>query len=602
MAISGRLTRKLVLAFLFVALVPLGLLAIFGPRLVRRHFETLSRERIADVLGAVSRDLDLKRETIKLQVDNLATDPELVRELAVVAPSGEPNLSLIDHVVERRDALGLDVLEVTDADGVVLARGHSRGAFGDSLSADPLVAAGRRGTSLAAVTNLALPDSGLAIMAGAPVVFEGKVLGVVRGGAVIDRTFIHRMRLLSGADIAVIDSAGAERVSTFLPDSTQPRAVVSALDRVASYAPALRDSDDAPPDTTREIRLDGVPYRLGALTLAGPTAAPVGRLAVGVSEAGLERTLTSLLRLLGGAALIAMFVAIGMALVFAVSVARPVRAIALAAQRVAHGDLDVRLPAGPNDEVGDLMSHFNAMTVDLAGSRDRLVRGERQAAWAQVARRLAHDIRNPLTPIQLAIEEVERARAENDPHLGEVIARAGRTIKAEVRTLRELVREFGEFARSPAPRPEAVELNELLDHAIDLYVPSSVEVVRDYNFAGELRADPDLLARAFGNLVKNACEAMGGQGTLSVRTSATPSGVALVFEDTGPGVALSDREKIFTPYFTTKADGTGLGLAVVRRVAEDHGGSLELGESPRGARFVLNLPLHPVVPQRADHA
>ena len=596
MAISGRLTRKLVLAFLFVALVPLGLLATFGPRIVRRHFQDLSRERIGSVLGAVARDLDLRRDTIKLQVDNLATDPDLVRELAIVGPTGEPNLALIDHVVERRDALGLDWLEVADANGVVLARGHARGSFGDSLAADPLVAAGRRGTSLAAVSPLAPPDSGLAILAASPVIFEGAVIGVVRGGALLDRVFIHRMRLLSGADIAVIDSAGQERVSTFLPDSTQPRAVVSALDRVVPPEP--RDSGDAPPDSTREIRLEGVPYRVGALALAGPTGLPVGRLAVGVSEADLERTLTSLLRLLGLAALIALFIAFGMALVFAVSVSRPVRALALAAQRVAHGDLDVRLPAGPDDEVGDLMANFNAMTVDLSGSRERLVRGERQAAWAQVARRLAHDIRNPLTPIQLAIEEVERARAENDPHLGEVIARAGRTIKAEVRTLRELVREFGDFARSPAPRPEPVDLPELLDHAIDLYVPSSIEVTRDYDYQGDaLHADPDLLARAFGNLVKNACEAMGGQGTLRVHTGAIAGGVAVTIEDTGPGVAADDREKIFTPYFTTKQDGTGLGLAIVRRVVEDHGGTLELIPTKNGARFVASLPLRPTLTQ-----
>jgi nitrogen fixation/metabolism regulation signal transduction histidine kinase len=432
-------------------------------------------------------------------------------------------------------------------------------------------------------------------MAAAPVVFEGAVIGVVRGGVLLDRGFIHRMRLLSGADIAVIDSAGQERVSTFLPDSTQPRAVVNALDKV--FPPEPRDSGDAPPDTTREIRLEGVPFRVGALALSGPTGLPVGRLAVGVSEADLESTLNRLLRLLGGAALIALFVAVGMALVFAVSVSRPVRALALAAQRVAHGDLDVRLPAGPDDEVGDLMANFNAMTVDLAGSRERLVRGERQAAWAQVARRLAHDIRNPLTPIQLAIEEVERARAENDPHLGEVIARAGKTIKAEVRTLRELVREFGDFARSPAPRPEPVDLVELLDHAIDLYVPSSIEVTRDYGYQGEpLHADPDLLARAFGNLVKNACEAMGGQGTLGVHIGATPDGAAVTIEDTGPGVAVGDREKIFTPYFTTKEDGTGLGLAIVRRVVEDHGGTLDLVPTGRGAKFVVSLPLKPAEP------
>jgi two-component system, NtrC family, nitrogen regulation sensor histidine kinase NtrY len=252
--------------------------------------------------------------------------------------------------------------------------------------------------------------------------------------------------------------------------------------------------------------------------------------------------------------------------------------------------------------VGDLMANFNAMAVDLAGSRERLVRGERQAAWAQVARRLAHDIRNPLTPIQLAIEEVERARAEGDPHLGEVIARAGRTIKAEVRTLRELVREFGDFARSPAPRPEPVDLAELLDHAIDLYVPPSIEVVRDYDYQGEpLHADPDLLARAFGNLVKNACEAMGGQGTLHLHTQETPGGVAVTIEDTGPGIAADHREKVFTPYFTTKEDGTGLGLAIVRRVIEDHGGTLELVPTDHGAKFVASLPLRPSIAPEIVH-
>ncbi len=598
MAISGRLTRKLILAFLFVALVPLGLLAAFGPRIVRRHFQDLSRERIANVLGAVGRDLDLKRETIKLQVENLAADPELVRQLALVGPEGVPNLALIDRIVERREALGLDWLEVTDSAGIVLARGHARGDFGISLAEDPLVAAARRGTSLAAISTPTPPDSAitaadssLAVLAAAPVVFEGSVLGVVRGGALLDRSFIHRLRLLSGADIAVIDSAGRERASTFLPDSSQPQAVVHALDRPTAFDPS--DTTEVP-DSTREIRLEAVPFRVGSFALMGPTGRPIGRLAVGVSEADLERTLTSLLRLLGAAALIALFVAVGMALAFAINVSRPVRALALAAQRVAHGDLTVRLPAGPDDEVGDLMSSFNSMAVDLSGSRERLVRGERQGAWAQVARRLAHDIRNPLTPIQLAIEEVERARADDDPNLGEVIARAGRTIKAEVRTLRDLVREFGDFARSPAPRPEAVDLHELLDHAVDLYVPSSIAVERDYAYQGApIQADPDLLARAFGNLVKNACEAMAGEGTLTLATRAMGEGVEVSLADTGPGVPVADREKIFTPYFTTKEDGTGLGLAIVQRVVEDHRGTLELAPGKVGARFVLTLPLVP---------
>ena len=585
MAVRGRLTRKLLLAFLFVALVPLGLLAAFGPRIVKRHFQDLSRDRIAGVLNAVHRDLDLRKETIRLQVGNLATDPELIRELAIASPDGVPGLALIDDMVERREALALDWLEVTDPAGTVLARGHARGDFGVSLATDPLVAASMTGTPFAAVTALAAPDSGLALLAAAPVMFEGKVLGVVRGGSLIDRAFVTRMRLLSGADLAVIDSAGHEHATTFMPDPAHP--VAQALDR------APRDSANGAPDSTVALNLEAVPYRIGELPLIGPRGTPVGRLAVGVSEADLDRTLTSLLRLLGGAALIALFVAIGMALVFATRVSRPVRALALAAQRVAHGDLAVRLPAGPDDEVGDLMASFNAMAVDLTGSRERLVRGERQAAWAQVARRLAHDIRNPLTPIQLAIEEVERARADNDPHLGEVIARAGRTIKAEVRTLRELVREFGDFARSPAPRPEPLDVHELLDHAAALYAPSSITVERNYAPEGRIVADADLLTRAFGNLVKNACEAMGGQGTLTLTTQMSDAGLEVTVADTGPGVPVDEREKIFTPYFTTKEGGTGLGLAIVRRVIEDHGGTLELAKCDVGARFVARIPTHP---------
>jgi nitrogen fixation/metabolism regulation signal transduction histidine kinase len=575
-ALSGRLARRLLVAFLFVALVPLALLATFGPRLVRGRFETLSRDRVADVLDGVSRDLELRREGIRLQVEALAADPALVRRLALADATGTPELALIDDVVERRGALGLDWLEVTDAEGVVLARGHDRGTFGLELSEDPIIAAALSGQPLAAVSELAPPDSGLALLAANPVVFEGRVLGVVRGGVLLDTEFLTRLKALSGAELEVVGAGGAISASTLAPDLG---ARVAA--RVAGLAP----------DSTVAFELERVPYRLGALPLVGLEGRELGRLAVGVSQADLVRTLESLLRLLGAAALIGLLVAVGVALVFATRISRPVRALAHAAQRVAKGDLAVRLPAGPNDEVGELMSAFNAMTVDLSGSRERLVRGERQAAWSQVARRLAHEIKNPLTPIQLSIEDAERARARGEADFDEVLARASRTIKAEVRTLRDLVREFSEFAQSREPRPEPLDLREVIDHALDLYVPSSVTVERDYaKDAARIEADRDLLARAFGNLVKNACEAMEGRGTLKVETRSFDGTIEVAIADTGPGVSPDDRERIFTPYFTTKAEGTGLGLALVRRIVEDHGGTLELDAGTAGARFVVRLP------------
>jgi nitrogen fixation/metabolism regulation signal transduction histidine kinase len=595
MVLGARLTRRLVLAFLFVALVPLGLLAIFGPRIVRRHFEALSHERIAGVHQAVLRDLDRRRETARLRIETLASSPDVVRQLMMARAGGAPPLELIDATVERRTAAGLAWLEVTDADGMVLARGHDRGAFGFSVADDPLVAAALTGLSLAAVIPLAPPDSGLALLAAAPVSFQGEILGVVRGGDLLDGTFVGHVHTLAGAEIAVLDSLGRTLASS-LPAS-------AAAFAAATAARAPRADADAEEDTTLRIVHDGVPYRVAAVPLAGPAGRPVGRLAVGVSEADLERTLESLLRLLAAATLIGLFVAVGVALVIAERVTRPVRALAHAAQRVAHGDLAVRLPAGPNDEVGDLMGAFNAMTVDLSASRERLVRGERQSAWAQVARRLAHEIKNPLTPIVLAVEEVERAHARGDADLGAIIGRAARTTRGEVHVIRQLVDEFGDFARSPAPRPEPVDLHELLDQAADLYASSTVTVDRDYDPAGgEITVDPALMARAFGNLVKNACEAMDGRGTLTLATRHDGGELVITCADQGPGIPADDRDRIFTPYFTTKPEGTGLGLAIVRRIVEDHGGSLALAPpppagaplaAPAGARFLVRLPLRP---------
>ncbi len=578
LAISGRLTRKLLLAFLFVALVPLGLLAAFGPGIVRRHFQSLSQERVAGVLDAIARDLDRERESARVQAASLASDPALVRLLALTGQGGMPQIALIDFAVERLDALGLDWLEIVGPDGSVLARGHDRGSFGLALAADPLVAGALTGQPLAAFVPLAPPDSGLALLAAAPVAFEGRILGAVRAGPLLDAGFVLRLHNLSGADVAVVGAGDRLLVSSFPSDPGEG----GALARTAS---------SAGPDSTAGLTLADVPYRMGGLPLEGIAGTPVAHLAVGISEADLNRTLVSLLRLLGAAGLIALFVAVCIGLVFAYRISRPVRALALGAQRVSHGDLTVRLPAGPADEVGDLMAAFNTMTVDLSGARDRLLRGERQAAWAQIARRLAHEIKNPLTPIQLAIEDVERSRLRGDPDLDQTIARAAQTIKAEVRALRELVREFNDFARSPAPRPEPVDVNELLDRAVDLYVPSTVEVQRDYGSSpARVTADPDLLARAFGNLVKNACEAMDGRGQIVLETRGDPEGVTIAVADTGPGIAREDRDRIFAPYFTTKAEGTGLGLAVVRRVVEDHGGTLDLAPAERGARFVVRLP------------
>jgi two-component system nitrogen regulation sensor histidine kinase NtrY len=224
-----------------------------------------------------------------------------------------------------------------------------------------------------------------------------------------------------------------------------------------------------------------------------------------------------------------------------------------------------------------------------------LMRAQRLAAWREVARRMAHEIKNPLTPIQLAAQRLRRKWASGSPDLGTVLAEATASIEHEVGALKRMVDEFSRFARLPGIEPEAVDLPQLVDSVMALYkgVPGVRFEVEAPEDAGTIVADREQLRRALINLVDNALAAMGGEGsiTVSVRPGEGPGTVRLEVADTGPGIAPGDREKLFVPYFSTKARGTGLGLAIVQRVVSDHRGTIRVEDNqPRGARFVIDLP------------
>lgn len=308
--------------------------------------------------------------------------------------------------------------------------------------------------------------------------------------------------------------------------------------------------------------------------------------------------------------------AVGVTLRAMRALTRRVAAVELAATRIGAGDLSARVRTH-GDALDPAARALNQMAEELSLTRERVDYLQRLAGWQDMARRLAHEIKNPLTPIQLAVQEIARRYAGDDDRFKRALDTAREVVEEEVATLRRLVTAFSEFARLPDVKPAPGDLAEFvrdmessrqfLDEAAG---EAARKVTVTFSTSDEripVMVDRIMLRRAFENLVRNAAQAIGARGgNVWVRaerrrvTVATTEGAApeevdqawLVVEDDGPGISRENQLKVFDPYFTTKSEGTGLGLAIVRKIAIDHAGDVGLEDRPGGgARFVITLPL-----------
>ena len=225
-----------------------------------------------------------------------------------------------------------------------------------------------------------------------------------------------------------------------------------------------------------------------------------------------------------------------------------------------------------------------------------LVRAQKVAAWREVARRLAHEIKNPLTPIQLSAERLRRHFGDAPEDERAFVDECTGTIVGEVESLKGLVDEFSQFARMPTPRTVPTDVHALVDSALALYDGIFTDVTFARTCADDvptLRIDPEQIRRVIINVVDNAIEAMDRRGRIEISTQHDPSNhlVRIVIADNGPGIPPSEREKLFLPYYSTKRRGSGLGLAIVRRIIAEHGGTIDASDNePSGTRFTIELP------------
>jgi nitrogen fixation/metabolism regulation signal transduction histidine kinase len=279
-------------------------------------------------------------------------------------------------------------------------------------------------------------------------------------------------------------------------------------------------------------------------------------------------------------------------------VTKPVEQLAAGARAVAGGDWNVRVQSSSADEIGDLARAFNQMTEQLIAQKDRAIQAERVAAWRELARRLAHELKNPLFPLQITIENLQRARDHDPAQFDEVFRESTQTLLAELAQLKTIIGRFSDFARMPAPVLQPVDVNEVVGGVMKLFdaqLSSNGHRIdaRTELFSGlaPIPADSEQLGRALRNLVLNAMDAMPEGGTLRVRTLPGEDGVRIEISDSGQGLTAEECARLFTPYYTTKQHGTGLGLAIVQSVISDHHGRISVSSEPgRGATFVIDLP------------
>jgi len=295
---------------------------------------------------------------------------------------------------------------------------------------------------------------------------------------------------------------------------------------------------------------------------------------------------------LGSSALI--IIVLLLSTMLARQISKPLKILTRATRNVAEGNLERVVLAHGSSEVEELTEAFNSMTSQLQQSRRELAAAERELAWKEMARQVAHEIRNPLTPMKLAAQHLKKAWQDGATNIGEVITRVTDVIIDQIQSLTRISEEFAQFARMPKRETTSVVVTEILDECISLFRHhESISFLTSYmDDLSCIRADREELSRVITNVIRNAVQAIQGSGRISIATERRQSTLFIRIEDSGAGIALELLPHIFEPNFSTKTEGMGMGLAIVKKIVDDSQGTIEIHSSPNiGTTVLLSFPL-----------
>ena len=353
------------------------------------------------------------------------------------------------------------------------------------------------------------------------------------------------------------------------------------------------------PSFVGEDLIGTVPYMIAAAPVRAGGRKVILTVPLANRQRDIDREIDDLDRGVHLAALFFVLLGAAMGLYMAERIADPVRRLTRATRRIARGDLDAQVAVKSSDELRRLVDAFNSMAAELKAQRTQLERTHRFEAWAEMARQVAHEIKNPLTPIQLSAEHLRRVHADRGAPMGEVLESCVSSILGQVRLLRQISAEFSSFASSPTAKPGAVDVPDLVAEVVDPYrtgLAGRVEIINRVSAPlPRVFVDRTLIARSLTNIIENALHAMPGTGVLTLDASAGADFVTVEVRDTGAGMDEESLARVFEPYFSTKTTGTGLGLPIAQRNVELNGGAVEV-ESARGQGTVVKVRL-PVAPK-----
>jgi two-component system, NtrC family, nitrogen regulation sensor histidine kinase NtrY len=596
---------KLFLIFLITVLASVSLVAYGVTHYTQAAFEESDAQRSEALVAQFNKEYAQRGEEIARQVKNI-TDAEITLKVAIDLAGPRPDQSLYVHdAAGAAQDHGLDFVEFVNWDGTLISSAQYPARVG--YKNDWVTANKNWNESAPFLRKEELPD-GVALSLTVVRMLSGgndKNMYIV-GGRKLDQNFLASLVPPAGTRALLYRNLEQGFIAPALTD------VNGSFEQADRLRPLIEDIQKQPKPLVRTIdwtenAADAESFH--AIPLAGRNNELLAVLLLGSSRRELVLLTRHILQIAAAVAGAALLIGLLISLWVSTRITRPLEELAEGAREVASGRWDTVIDLRGRDEIGQLASAFNEMTQTLAAQREQLVQTERVAAWRELARRLAHELRNPLFPLQITVENLQKARQLDAKQFLEVFNESTATLRAELANLNTIVGRFSDFSKMPAPHFARVNINEALRNAVRLFEPQfnavgKPPVIPEYFLTEplpEIDADADLLHRAFQNLVLNALDAMPAGGTLTMRTTEHEGNIRIEVSDTGKGLTPEECSRLFTPYYTTKVQGTGLGLAIIQSVVSDHHGTISVSsDEGHGTTFRIELPqrqtAHPSAP------
>jgi len=588
---------KLFWVFTFALLLSVGLIAAGVMVVSQRAFEGLNQQHSDALVAQFQREFERRGQDIVHRVQGIAdAEPTVRMAIDLSRPKSDVSIYVNDARGVSR-AHQLDILDFVANDGSIISSAEWPARFGYKLSwvTQPEDWAAR-GSFL---TKVETPEGPTLALLSVATVRVGDNNLYVAGGQRLGKEFLASLVLPAGMRALLYLNLDPTYQPANLLDAAGP------ANDAERFAPILEKEQQQPGQQTAKINWTSDPASaeiFHALPLLGRQKELLGVLLVGNSQREVAILENRIIWLALGVVGIGLVIGLLLSWWGAARVTQPVRKLAEGAREVAAGNWSTHVDVRGGGEIGQLGRAFNQMTQQMSEQRERLVQSERVAAWREVARRLAHELKNPLFPLQTTVENLQRSKEQRPEQFEEVFRESTDILLSEIQNLKTITERFSDFSKMPQPELASVNLNEVVRSAIRLFEaqfgavgrpPITPELHLEENLPA-IQADQALLHRALENLILNAMDAMPAGGVLMLRTTHGNGDVHLEISDTGTGLTPEECGRLFTPYYTTKQHGTGLGLAIVQSVVSDHGGRISVeSETGVGTSFHIDLPGQP---------